>query len=59
MVQLLSASGKKTYGINEYAVDTYEEIAQIPQSCGMGSTVLVISEKTVYVKNGAGKWVAL
>ena len=59
MIKLISQSGQKTYGVNEYVVDDREEINEIPRSCSMGTTVLVINEKTVYIKNGAGKWVAL
>ena len=59
MINQISQNGRKAYGVADFVVDEKEELKQIPNDCGMGSTVLVISEKKVYVKNGAGKWVDL
>ncbi len=58
MYKILSQSGKTSYGIKEFVVDTYEDIKTLPE-CDMGSAVLVLSESNVYMKNSEGSWVML
>lgn len=59
MFRLIAANGDIQYDINEYAIDSPEDLANIPKDCAMGSTAIVISTAEVYMKNGAGEWVKL
>ena len=58
MIKLTAVSGDTMYDIHEYVVDTVDDLPKIPQ-CAMGSTALVISTATLYVRNSAGEWVKL
>jgi hypothetical protein len=59
--------GKKMYklinyaeassGIKEFIADTVEDLDTI-RDCEMGSICLVLSNKTMYIKNGNGEWIA-
>lgn len=58
MYKLITANGETSYGINEYVVDTPEDIESLPR-CDMGSIAFVISTATVYMKNSEGNWVEI
>lgn len=59
MIKKTSISGDVMYDIEEYVVDAVEELQDIPSSCAMGSTAIVISTAEVYMKNGSGEWIKL
>lgn len=59
MYKLIASSGESAYGVNEYAVDTPEDIQNLPTQGAMGSIVIVISTGEVYMKNSEGKWVKI
>lgn len=59
MYKLMASNGKTDYGINEYVVDTPEDLVNLPRHCEMGSTVIVISTAEIYMKNSVGEWVKL
>ena len=59
MLNILSANCETAYGVNEYVIDTPEEIASLPRHCDMGSIAIVISTSEIYMKNGQGEWVKL
>lgn len=59
MIKKTSVSGDIMYDVEEYVVDTVEELPNIPSSCAMGSTAIVISTAEVYMKNGSGEWIKL
>ena len=44
-------------GIKEFIADTVEDLDTI-RDCEMGSICLVLSNKTMYIKNGNGEWIA-
>ena len=58
MYKVISNDGDVAYGIKELVCDTVEDLKTLP-SCQMGSSVLVIEDATVYMKNGEGEWVKL
>ena len=47
-----------SHGVKEFVCDTVDDLMALPR-CEMGSIAIVLSESTVYMKNGAGKWVKL
>ena len=47
-----------SHGVKEFVCDTVDDLTTLPR-CEMGSIAIVLSESTVYMKNGAGKWVEL
>ena len=57
--QITSSNGKKQYNVNEYVIDTLDDINKIPAYAAMGSTVFVISTGALYMKNSDGNWVAI
>lgn len=59
MITKLSQSGHTAYGLQEFAVDTPEDLDYLPVDAPMGSTAIVISTSAVYMINGEGKWVEL
>lgn len=47
-----------SHGVKEFVCDTVNDLTTLPK-CEMGSIAIVLSESTVYMKNGTGKWVKL
>lgn len=58
MFKMTKSDSEIQYGVKEFVCDTIEDLKNLPR-CEMGSSVIVLSEASVYVKNGAGKWVKL
>lgn len=59
MIKLISANGDIQYDVNEYVIDTPEDLMNMPKDCAMGSIAIVVSTSEVYMKNSAGEWVKL
>lgn len=59
MIQLIDVNGKQTYGLKSYAVDSVQDISNLPVTDLMGSTAIVISTSDVYMLNGEGEWTKL
>lgn len=59
MVKLIASNGESTYGVNDYVIDTPDDIQNLPRHCEMGSSAIVISTGEVYMKNSAGEWVKI
>jgi hypothetical protein len=55
MHKLISHDGNPAYGLQEYVVDSAEDIKNLPH-CDMGSTALVISTGEVYMADSKGEW---
>ena len=55
MITLIAHDGETSYGIKQYALDTFEELEKIP-NCPMGSTAIVIDGSRVFMMGGDGKW---
>ena len=59
MINLLAANGETAYNVNEYVIDSPDDIKNLPKHCKMGSSALIISTGEVYIKNGLGEWVKI
>lgn len=59
MYKLTSSNGEIVYGVNEYVLDTSEDLKNLPPHCAMGSSAIVISTGEVYMKNSSNEWVKL
>ena len=57
--KLISTNGQVQYNIDEFALDSVDELKKLPQRSAMGSTAIILSTGDVYVKNGKGEWVLL
>jgi hypothetical protein len=57
MLNIISNSGDKTYGINEYVCDALTDIINLPTNCSMGSKAYVIEGSLTFTKNGKGQWI--
>ncbi len=55
-IKMTSTNGQIQYNINEYVVDTPNDLEKIPQSAAMGSAALCLSNGSVYIKDGSGNW---
>ena len=56
---LISTNGQIQYGVDEFVIDTPDDLKALPFRSKMGSTALCISNGEVYVKNSSGEWVAI
>ena len=52
---ILTQNGETTYGVNEYVIDSPEDLAKLPH-CAMGSAAICLSNGTVYMKDSKGQW---
>lgn len=57
MISPIYQSGKKVYGVNNYVIDTVDDVANLPVYCAMGSTARVISTGDCYIINSDKQWV--
>lgn len=57
--KLISTNGQVQYNIDEFALDSVDELQKLPKRSAMGSMALILSTGDVYVKNGKGEWVLL
>ena len=56
MYKLINYS-EASSGIKEFIADTVEDLEAI-KDCEMGSMCLVLSNKTLYIKNSEGEWIS-
>ncbi len=54
----LAQNGETSYGVNEYVIDSPEDLEKLPR-CLMGSSALCLSNGNVYMKDSTGKWVEI
>lgn len=58
MITVASSSGKTTYGIKEYCLDTPSDLNDlIKNDDAPGSTAIIISTSEKYILNGQGQWI--
>lgn len=57
MIQIIQEQGKTAYGINNYVIDTDNELSQIPSYVKSGSTVYSIENGKTFIKNNQGEWI--
>ena len=54
--QILSQSGKVTYGIQEFVIDTDDDVENLPIDIPMGSMALSIDSGKVFILNSQDEW---
>lgn len=52
---LTSSNGEVQYNVNEYTVDTIEDLKKLPP-CAMGSQALCLEGGRVFIKTSDGSW---
>lgn len=61
--KIIQQSNNTGFDIYELVVDTYEDLEQLPNYIGAGSTVIILSNKEgkleVRMKSPSGEWVVL
>lgn len=57
MVNIISSSGRATYGIQHYVVDEQADVSKVdPHACAIGSTIFVIATSKYYMLNSKKEW---
>jgi len=56
---ILSQNGEVQYGVNEFVIDSPEDLKKLPDKTAMGSSALCLSNNEVYMKNSSGEWKAI
>ena len=54
--KMTSTNGQVQYNVDEFVVDTPEDLKKLPVRSAMGSAALCLSDGNVYVKDGKGEW---
>ena len=56
MITKTPHSGHVAYGLQEFMIDTVNDLNYLPVDAPMGSTAFCIETGSVYVLNGKGEW---
>lgn len=56
---ILSQNGEVQYGVNEFVIDSPEDLKKLPDKTAMGSSALCLSNSEVYMKDSSGEWKAI
>ena len=56
---ILSQNGEVQYGVNEFVIDSPEDLKKLPDKTAMGSSALCLSNGEVYMKDSSGEWKAI
>ena len=59
MVTKTSQSGHVAYGLQEFVIDTVNDLNYLPIDAPMGSTAFCIEDSSVYMINSSGEWVEI
>lgn len=59
MIQIMSSGGEVSYGVNDYVIDTDDELNEIPNNAEAGSTAYSIESGTTFIKNNMNEWSVL
>ena len=51
-----STNGQVQYNVDEYFIDTPDDLQNLPKTSVMGSLAICLSNGEVYAKNSAGEW---
>ena len=54
--KMISTNGQAQYGVDEFVIDTPDDLKDLPPRSAMGSAALDISTGDVYMKNSSGEW---
>ena len=55
--KMTSTNGQTQYGVDEFIIDSPDDLDLLPKRSAMGSAALCLSDGAVYVKNSKGEWV--
>lgn len=58
-VNKISTNGQIQYNVDEYVIDSPDEINKLSQKSVPGSVAIYTSTGDVYMKNGSGEWVVI
>jgi len=50
-IQLIATNGQVQYHVDEFVIDTKDDLKALPRRSIMGSTALCLSDSNVYIKN--------
>ena len=56
---MISTDGQVQYHVDEYVIDSPDDLNKLPPRCAPGSVAICTSNSEVYMKNGSGQWVAI
>lgn len=56
MIQIMSSNGEISYGVNDYVIDTDDELNEIPSNAEGGSTAYSIESGTTFIKDNMNEW---
>lgn len=56
MIQIMSSNGEISYGVNDYVIDTDNELNEIPSNAEGGSTAYSIESGTTFIKDNMNEW---
>lgn len=59
MITRTSQSGHTAYGLQEFIIDTVNDLNYLPVDVLMGSTAFCIEDSSVYMINSSGEWVEI
>ena len=54
--KMTSTNGQIQYNVNEYTIDSPNDLDKLPKTCAMGSRALCLSNGAVYIKDSQGNW---
>lgn len=56
MVQKIKENGVYNTKIDQYIIESANDVAQLPTNCVMGSIAFCIKAKSFYMIDSTGKW---
>ena len=56
---MISTNGQVRYHVDEYVIDTPDDLEKLPPQAAPGSSAICTSNGEVYIKDNKGKWVAI
>lgn len=57
--KLISTNGQIQYNVDEYVIDSPDDLKNLPKKSAQGSAAICTSTGDVYIKDGTGKWVII
>lgn len=55
-IKMISTNGQVQYNVDEFVIDSPEELKALPTKSAPGSVAICTSNGNVYMKNGKGEW---
>lgn len=56
---MIATNGQTQYGVDEFVIDSPDDLDKLPSRSKQGSVALDISTGDVYMKNSSGEWLAI